>query len=831
MASESAGGRKECSGTQAAGTGRVLTFQIGGGMEKKIKKAAVLGSGVLGATIAAHLANVGIPSIMLDIVPPKLTAEEAKKGLNIEDPAVRNRLARMGKENLMKVRPAALAVPEFASLIGVGNLEDHLSRLAEADWIIEAVVENLKVKQDLFRKVAGVRRPGTIVSSNTSGIPIQDICKEMSREFKEHFLGTHFFNPPRYMKLLEIIPLPETLPDVVEFMADFGERVLGKGIVYAKDSPNFIANRIGIFGMLNMMKIMAEEGYAIDEVDAITGPSMGRPRSAAFGTTDLVGLDTFAHVAKNLYENAAGDEMRELFRVPDYVQKMIEKNWLGNKTGQGFYKRIRSETGKEKLVLDYKTLEYRPVQKVQYPSLDAAKAASGADKAKALVYGSDRAGQFAWKITRDLLLYAARRIPEVAEDICNLDNAVKWGFNYEAGPFEFWDAIGVEESVSRMEKEGKEIPPLVQTLLSRGKTSFYQKKEGRLHFFDLQSEEYQKIPEKPEIILLPSLKERQKMVKSNAGASLVDMGEGVACLEFHTYMNAIGQEIIEMIHESLKMVEQDFVGMVIGNHAERFSVGANLLMLVGEIVKSNWAGIEAAIKAIQDAMMAMKYFEKPIVAAPHGMALGGGCEVCLSSHRIVAALETYMGQVEIGVGLLPGASGNKEVYLRCVEGIPDGVNVDLLPFLRKAFENIAMAKVSTSAEEARKLGFLRPADRVVANVDHLLYEAKQTVLAMALEGFQPPRAKLIPVAGDGGRAAIKYMANTMRQGGFITEYEEFIAGKLAYILTGGDVLSGAMITEQGMLDLEREAFVGLCGEKKTQERITHMLKTNKPLRN
>jgi 3-hydroxyacyl-CoA dehydrogenase len=800
-------------------------------MEKKIKKAAVLGSGVMGATIAAHLANVGIPSIMLDIVPPKLTAEEEKKGLTIGNPAVRNRLATMGKGNLLKVRPAALAVPEFARLIEVGNLEDHLSRLAEADWIIEAVVENLKVKQDLFRRVASVRRTGTIVSSNTSGIPIRDICKEMSGEFKEHFLGTHFFNPPRYMKLLEIIPLPETLPDVVAFMADFGERVLGKGIVHAKDSPNFIANRIGIFGMLNMMKIMEEDGYTIEEVDAITGPPLGRPRSAAFGTTDLVGLDTFAHVAKNLYENAEEDEMRELFKIPAYVQKMIEKNWLGNKTGQGFYKRIRSEKGKEKLVLDYKTLEYRPVQKVQYPSLDAAKAASGADKAKALVYGSDRAGQFAWKISRDFLLYAARRIPEIAEDICNIDHAVKWGFNYEAGPFEFWDAIGVVESVARMEKEGQAIPPLVRTLLAGGKTSFYQKKDGRLTYFDLQSKEYQKVPEKPEIIRLPSLKERQKVVKSNAGASLVDIGEGVACLEFHTYMNAIGQEIIEMIHESLKIVEQDFVGMVIGNHAERFSVGANLLLLVGEIVKSNWAGIEAAIKAIQDAMMAMKYFEKPIVAAPHGMTLGGGCEVCLSSHRIVAALETYLGQVEIGVGLLPGAAGNKEVYLRCIEGIPDGVNVDLLPFLRKAFETIAMAKVSTSAEEGRKLGFLRPSDRVVANGDHLLYQARQTVLAMAREGFKPPRARLIPVAGDGGLAAIKYMANTMRQGGFITEYEEFIAGKLAYILTGGGVLSGAMITEQRMLDLEREAFVSLCGEKKTQERITHMLKTNTPLRN
>jgi 3-hydroxyacyl-CoA dehydrogenase len=801
-------------------------------MERKIKKVAVLGSGVMGATIAAHLANVGIPSIMLDIVPPQLTPEEEKKGLTFKDAAVRNRLAVTGKQNLLRMRPAALAVSDLASLIEVGNFEDHLSRLAEVDWIIEVVVENLQIKQELFKKVAAVRKPGTIVSTNTSGIPIKDICAGMDLEFKQHFLGTHFFNPPRYMKLLEIITLAETLPEVVKFIADFGERVLGKGIVYAKDTPNFIANRIGIFGMLYLMRAMVENGYTIEEVDAITGPAMGRPRSAAFGTTDLVGLDTFAHVAKNIYENVPKDEMREVFKVPDFVQKMIEKNWLGNKTGQGFYKRIKSEAGKEKLVLDYQTMDYRPAQKIKYPSLDATKAApDSAAKAKALIYAADRAGEFAWKITSESLLYTARRIPEIADDIYNVDNAMKWGFNWEAGPFEAWDALGVEESVERMKKEGKRVPPLVAKLLAQKKKTFYQRKNGQLSFFDLKAGRYKKVPEKPEIILLPSLKERKKLVKSNAGASLIDTGDGVACLEFHTYMNAIGQEIIEMIHESLKIVEKDFVGMVIGNHAERFSVGANLLMLVGEIAKSNWAGIEAAIKAIQDAMMAMKYSEKPIVAAPHGMALGGGCEVCLSSHRIVAALETYMGQVEIGVGLLPGAAGNKEVYIRCIEGIPDGVSVDLLPFLRKAFENIAMAKVSTSAEEARKLGFLRTMDRVVANGDHLLYNAKQTVLAMLQEGWKPPRPRLIPVAGDGGRAAIKYMANTMRMGGYITEYEEFIAGKLAYILTGGDVLSGASITEQQMLDLEREAFVSLCGEKKTQERITHMLKTNKPLRN
>ena len=800
-------------------------------MEKKIKKAAVLGAGVMGATIAAHLANVGIPVLMLDIVPNQLTPEEEKKKLTLKDPAVRSRFAINGKQNLIKMRPAPLAVPEFASLIEVGNFEDHLSRLAEVDWIIEVVVENLKIKQDLLKKVAAVRRPGTIVSTNTSGIPIQDICTGMDLEFKQYFLGTHFFNPPRYMKLLEIIPLPETLPEVVQFMADFGERVLGKGVVYAKDTPNFIANRIGIFGMLYLMKTMADEGYTIEEVDAITGPAMGRPKSASFGTTDLVGLDTFAHVAKNLYDNAPQDEQRDIFKVPEFIEKMITNKWLGAKTGQGFFKRIKSETGKEKLAIDYKTMEYRPAQKVKFPSLDAAKAAQGAgNKLKALVSADDRAGQFAWKITSESLLYAAKRIPEIADDLYNIDNAMKWGFNWEGGPFEGWDAIGVEESVARMRKEGKTIPPLVERLLKKHKT-FYQKKDGKLYFFDLKTGRYKKAPENPRIILLPSLKERQKVVKSNAGASLIDMGDGVACLEFHTYMNAIGAEIIEMIYESLKIVEKDFVGLVIGNHAERFSVGANLLAVVGEILKSNWKGIEAAIKGMQDSMMAMKFFEKPIVAAPHGMTLGGGCEVCLSSHRIVAALETYMGQVEIAVGLLPGAAGNKEVYIRCIEGIPDGVSCDLMPFLRKAFENIGMAKVATSAEEARKLGFLRSTDRVVANADHLLYEAKQTVLAMVQEGFKPPRPRLIPVAGDGGRAAIKYMANTMRMGGFISEYDEYIAGKLAYILTGGNVLSGALVTEQQMLDLEREVFLGLCGEKKTQDRIGHMLKTNKPLRN
>lgn len=801
-------------------------------MVRKIKKVAVLGAGVMGAPIAGHLANVGIPSLLLDIVPPKLSLEEEKKGLTMKDPAFRNRLALSGKEKLLKARPPALAIPELARLIEVGNFEDHLPRLAEADWIIEAVVENLTIKQELLRKVAGVRRPATIVSSNTSGIPIREIVSGMPLEFRQHFLGTHFFNPPRYMRLLEIISLPETRPDVIQFMGEFGERVLGKGVVYANDTPNFIANRIGAFGLLNSIRAMVEKGLTIPEVDAITGPAMGRPKTASFRTLDLVGLDTFAHVARNLYENTAGDESREIFHVPEFIQKMIANQWLGNKTGQGFYKEIQQGDRKEYLALDYKTLEYHPAPKIQYASLEAAKAALDlANKMKALIQSNDQAGSYAWQVLSDTLLYAARRIPEIAGDIVNIDKAMKWGFNWEWGPFEIWDAIGVEESVGRMEKEGKALCPLVEKVLATPQKSFYVKKEGRLSFFDLKTESYQPLPENPWIIILSSLKERKKVIQSNLGASLVDLGDGVACLEFHTYMNTIGLEIIEMIHESLRIVERDFLGMVIGNHGPNFSVGANLLLIAGEIIRSNWTGIEKAVKSFQDATMSLKYFEKPVVAAPRGMTLGGGCEICLSAHRIRAALETYMGQVEMGVGLIPAAGGNKEVYLRCIEGIPDGVTVDLLPFLRKAFENIALARVATSAEEARKLSFLRPADKITANVDHLLFDAKQTVLAMVQEGFRPPRPRLIPVLGDGGRAAVKYLVHTMRQGGYITEYEEFLAGKLAYVLTGGNVLNGALVTEQHLLDIEREVFVSLCGQKKTQERITHMLKTNQPLRN
>jgi 3-hydroxyacyl-CoA dehydrogenase len=801
-------------------------------MEKKIKKAAVLGAGVMGATIAAHLANIGIPTIMLDIVPSQPTPEEAKKGLTLRHPEVRNRFALTGRQNLLRARPAALAIPEFASLIECGNFEDHLPRLAEVDWIIEVVVENLRIKQELLKRVAAVRRSGTLVSSNTSGIPIKDICAGMELEFRQHFLGTHFFNPPRYMRLLEIIPLPETLPEVVEFCTDFGERVLGKGIVYAKDTPNFIANRIGVFGMLLVIRTMVEEGYTIEEVDAITGPAMGRPKSASFRTADLVGLDTFAHVAQNLYENVPHDEKRETFKIPDFILRMIENKWIGDKVGQGFYKKVKGESGQEILALDYKTLEYYPTQKIKLSSLEAAKAASGAgNKIKAILNAADRGSAFTWKVLGESLLYAAQRIPEIAEDIYNIDNALKWGFNWELGPFETWDALGVEETVQRMKAEGKAIPFLVESLLAHGYKNFYVKKGGRPYFFDLKTEAYQPVVEKPRVILLPALKEWRKVVKSNTAASLIDMGEGVACLEFHTFQNVITPEIIEMVYESLKIMEKDFLGMVIGNHAERFSIGANLLMIVGEIMKANWTGIEAAVKALQDATMALKHFDKPIVAAPHGLTLGGGCEICLAAHRIRPALETYMGQVEVGVGLVPAAGGTKELYLRCIEGIPDGVTADLLPFLRKAFENIALAKVSTSAEEARKLGFLRTTDKITANIDHLLYDAKQTVLAMVQEGFRPPRSKPIPVAGEGGRAAIQYMVNTMRLGGYISEYDEFLAGKLAYILTGGNVLNGVSVTEQHMLDLEREVFLSLCGEKKTQDRISHMLKTNKPLRN
>ncbi|MCL0079898.1 3-hydroxyacyl-CoA dehydrogenase/enoyl-CoA hydratase family protein [Dehalococcoidia bacterium] len=810
-------------------------------MKRKIRKAAVLGAGVMGSTIAAHLANAGIPTYLLDIVPGELTEEDKKRGLTPESPAFRSKLAQKGLENALKARPAAFYVPEDAKLVTPGNFEDHMQLISDVDWIIEVVIENLEIKKALLKRVEQFRSPGTIVTTNTSGISIDKMSEELSQEFKEHFLGTHFFNPPRYMKLLEIIPGKSTRKEIVDFMAYFCEKQLGKGIVFAKDTPNFIANRIGIHDMLGNIRTMVEDGYTIEEVDAITGTPMGRSKTATFRTADLVGLDTLVHVARNVYDNV-GERERSEFATPEILTRMVDTGLLGDKTGKGFYRKVKTDKGSEIHALDYKTMDYAPLKRAAFPVLDGLKKVENpAERIKTLVYSEDRAGRFAWKAVKRLLLYCADKIPEIADDILSVDRAMKWGFNWELGPFEVWDAIDVTESVKRMEAEGEEIPDNVKQMLSLGRERFYERRDGRLYFFDFQKSDYLEIEDKPQIIILPSLKERKRLIKSNAGASLVDLGDGVACLEFHSPNNAIGADIIQMLNYSIKEVEENFEGLVIGNHGRNFSVGANLMLLLFESQSRNWDAIQLVVKQFQDACSRIKYAEKPVVAAPSGMALGGGCEICMAANRRRASAETYIGLVEVGVGLIPAGGGNKELLLANVEWVPpvvptaaspQGSPPDLLPYVTRTFDTIARAKVSTSGRDARNLGFLRPQDKVTVNPDHLLYDAKETVLAMAREGYSPVRPRDdIRVTGRTGRASLELIIYTMREGGFITDYDGHIAGKLAYVLTGGDVAPNTLVTEEYLLELEREAFVSLCGEKRTQDRMRHMLQTNKPLRN
>lgn len=802
-------------------------------MKRKIEKAAVLGAGVMGSQIAAHLANAGIPTYLLDIVPTELTEDEAAKGLTLASPEVRYRIVRNGLEYAKTIKPAAFFAPEAAELITLGNFEDNLDWLQQVDWIIEAVVENREIKRQLFQRVEPHRQPGTIVTSNTSGIPIAKIGEGLSEEFRQHFFGTHFFNPPRYMRLLEVIPTPETRPDVVETISDFCDRRLGKNIVYAKDTPNFIANRIGTLSVMHAIRVMMEGDYTIEEVDAITGPIIGHAKSATFRTMDLAGLDTCAHVARNLYESVPDDDKRHLFVIPDFMEEMIRRGWIGQKAGQGFYKQVKSEQGKQILALDYKTMEYRPSQKPKLPALEMARNIEDlGERLRKLVYSEDRVGQFLWKTMSEMLIYAANHAAEIADDILQIDRAIHWGFNYEMGPFEAWDAIGVEKSVNRLREEGRRIPPLVEKLLASGKSSFYEKHDGQEFYFDFQTGEHKPVSPRPGVIILSSLKERQKLIKSNPGASLIDLGDGVACLEFHSKMNAIGGDTVQMMNYAIKEVAENFEGLVIGNQAENFCVGANIMMLLLAAQEGGWDEIDLSVRAFQKANMSLRYSDKPVVVAPFGLTLGGGCEITLHADKVRAAAELYMGQVEVGVGLIPAGGGTKELLLRALDRAPRGENVDLLPYVKQVFELIGMAKVSTSAIEARKLGFLRDTDQITMNKDRLIEDAKQTVLAMVREGYQKPTPRTdIPVLGESALAALKLGLHLMYRAGYISEYDKHIGHKIAWVLCGGDIKSPTTMPEQYFLDLEREAFVQLCGERKTQERIQHMLKTGKPLRN
>ncbi len=793
-----------------------------------IHKVAVLGSGVMGSTIAAHLANAGIPSLLLDIVPPSLLPEEEAAGLTMESRKVRNRIAESNKAKLLKMNPAPLFVPEFAERIEVGNFIDDLPRLKEVDWVLEVVVERLDIKVDLFKKVAASVRPGTIISSNTSGISLRSMVEGLPEEFTRSFLGTHFFNPPRYMKLFELIPGPNTDPEVLQYMAEFGERVLGKGVVYAKDTPNFIANRIGVFGLATTLQEMIRSGLTIDEVDALTGPVMGRPKSASFRTVDMVGLDTFVHVANNVADGVP--EEKEFFILPEFIQGMLQNGWLGDKTKQGFYKKVKTAQGNEVQVLDPHTLTYGPKKSVKFASLEKAKAAGSlSEKLRVLVSGKDPGAQFAWNVLKSVLLYSAKVAPHVAEDITAVDAGMRLGFNWEMGPFETWDALGVKATAERIVAEGGTLPEVVKKLLAEGKDRFYEKTEtgSTLYYAD---GEYKEKPVSPYSFSLKQAHKQGRKVFGNSGASLVDMGDGVACLEFHSPNNSIGADILNMIHKSLEEVEKNYLGLVIGNQGKNFCVGANLMLVLLEAEEENWDELNVMIREFQRGTMALKYAKNPVVAAPFGMTLGGGAEICLHSHAIQAFSETYMGLVELGVGLIPAGGGTKEMAVRAMEGILPGVIAAPDYFFAKRFEAVAMAQVSTSAEMARNIGFLRDHDRYSMNSDHILLDAKARVIDLA-RNFRPNLPKKVKTAGSGVRATLELALYGMKEGHYISEYDAYLAKKLAYALTGGDCPAGSLVEEQVLLDLEREAFLSLAGEQKTQDRIRYMLTKNKPLRN
>ncbi|OYD07049.1 3-hydroxyacyl-CoA dehydrogenase/enoyl-CoA hydratase family protein [Paludifilum halophilum] len=806
-------------------------FLRGGTSLAEIKRAAVIGAGVMGAAIAGHLANAGIRTTLLDIVPKELTDKEKAKGLTLEEKSVRNRLSRMGKERLFKEKPAPLFHKKMAEKIEVGNLEDDLHCLSEVDWVIEAVVENLNIKQDLFTRIEQVWKPGIIVSSNTSGISIREMVEGRSEAFRSHFLGTHFFNPPRYMKLLEIIPTKDTDRQIVSKMKAFAEETLGKGVVDAKDTPNFIANRIGVYGLAITFQKMLEENLGPDEVDTVTGRAMGRPKSATFRTLDLVGLDTFVHVSDNVRENVQDPEEKKAFEVPELLQEMVEKGWIGAKSGQGFFKKVKGEKGSEILALDPKTREYRPRKKLKAPSLEMSKRAkTQKEQFRSLVYADDTAGRLAWYITKKVLLYSAARIPEIADDIVSVDRAMRWGFNWDLGPFEVWDAIGVEKSVARMREEGETIPPLVEELLASGAKSFYERTPETTSVFHLGGS-FRKVEEHPKAISLARLKEQNRVIKSNRGASLIDIGDDVLCLEFHSPKNAIAADIIQMIGTAVKELNTHYRGLVIGNQGSNFCIGANLMLILMEAQDQNWPELDLMVRQFQQTMGSLRYVDKPVVAAPFGMTLGGGVEVALPADRIQASAETYMGLVETGVGLIPGGGGNKELLLRWMDGVDPKDRLVLQPLVNHVFETIAMAKVSTSAMEARDYKFLRESDGISMNGDHLIFEAKQAVLAMDQSGYRAPERKKIPVVGETGYNTLRLGAYEMLQSGYISQHDYKIASKLAYVLAGGNLPEGTLVDEQYLLDIEREAFLSLAGEPKSQQRMQHMLTKNKPLRN
>jgi 3-hydroxyacyl-CoA dehydrogenase len=812
---------------------------------KHIHKVAVLGAGTMGARIAAHFANAGVPSFLFDIVPTDA------------DVPARNKIAAAGLDNAKKSKAAAFMEASLPRLITIGNFDDDLKRLAEVDWIIEAVVENLDLKRALLRKVEAIRKPGTIITTNTSGLPVGKIAEGFSDDFRRAWFGTHFFNPPRYMRLLEIIPTPDSDHASIDAVSHFCDIHLGKGIVMAKDTPNFIGNRIGTFSVLNVMRLMQEMDLSIEDVDALTGQAVGWPRSATFRTIDLVGLDILGHVVSNMVRVVAGDspaplDERSDLELPDFYRQLLERKWLGDKTKGGFYKKGKSSKGEEeRLALDWKTLEYHPRQKPKFPALDMAKNVEQTGARLKMLLGldgsapqkNDRAGTFLWSALSDLWTYSANRIPEISDSIVEIDRAMRLGFNWELGPFELWDAAGVEATVERMKKEDRPIAANVEQLLASGKKAWYlddpQAASGRA-YWDLKTVNYDPVQVPSGVWSVEVAKKANGVVKKNSGASLIDLGDGVACIEFHSKMNAIGSDIVQLISQTLKPggAGDAFDAFVITNDAQNFSVGANLMLLLMSIQEEEWDEVDLAIRTFQGMTQAIKFSPKPVVAAPFGLTLGGGTEISLHAAALQPHAELYVGLVEVGVGLLPGAGGCKEMLLRAVDSAESirpggrGESVELMEAMKKIFETIATAKVATSAHEARGLGFLRNSDRITMNRERVLADAKARALELVRAGYEPPQPRTdIPAPGENILAALKMGVHLMRQGDYITEYEVKLATKIAEVLCGGNVTAGTPVSEQYILDLEREGFKSLCGEKKTQERIQYTLKTGKTLRN
>ena len=800
---------------------------------QRINKAAVLGAGTMGARIAAHLANAGVPCYLLDIVPP-----------DTSDKATRNKIVAAGLEGAVKSKPAAFFRKGLEKLITIGNFEDDLKLVADADWIIEAVAENLEIKRSLLRKVEAVRKPGSIVSTNTSGLPVHNIAEGFSEDFRRHWFGTHFFNPPRYMRLLEIIPTPQADPAAMESIAHFCDVRLGKGIVYAKDTPNFIANRIGTFSGLNVFRLMQEMDFTIEEIDALTSAG-GWTKSPTFRTIDLVGLDVLANVVGNLSRNVK-DERSDL-KLPDFFQKMVERKMLGDKTKGGFYKKVKGPQGEERMAIDWKTLEYRPVQKPKFASLEMAKNVE--DMGERLRMGlsntdpRDKAAQFQWTTLSDLWTYSANRIPEISDDVVEIDRAMRMGFNWEIGPFELWDLAGVEPTVARMKKEGKPVAANVEKLLAAGKKSWYvddpAAPSGRA-YFDLRTSEYKPVQVSEGVWSVQVAKKSNGVVKKNAGASLIDLGNGVGCIEFHSKMNALGGDIVQMVTQSLKSggIGDQFEAFVITGDSANFSVGANLMMLMLAVQEEEWDEVDLAIRQFQGMTQAIKFCTRPVVTAPFGMCLGGGAEISLHSAARQPHAELYMGLVEVGVGLLPGGGGCKEMLLRAVDNArairPDGrgESVELMEGIKRIFEIIGMAKVSTSAYEARDLGFLSDGDLISMNRERVLTDAKERAMELARAGYKAPVPRTdIPAPGENMLATLRLGIHLMRQAEYISDHDVKVGTKVAEVICGGNVSPGTPVSEQYLLDLEREGFKSLCGEKKTQERIQFTLKTGKPLRN